>query len=89
MDDDIDPTNVSDVLWALATRCDPEESIEIVRRCWSGVLDVVIPPEKKGLSSRALIDACVPFERKYPRIAESSQELKAAVRKKWKDYIFR
>jgi UbiD family decarboxylase len=89
VDDDIDPTNVSDVLWALATRCDPEESIEIVRRCWSGALDVVIPPEKKGLSSRALIDACIPFEREYPPIAESSEELKAAVREKWKHLIFR
>ena len=89
VDEDIDPTNTSDVLWALATRCDPEESIEIIRRCWSGALDVVIPPERKGLSSRALIDACIPYERSYPAIAESSEELKATVRKKWKDYICR
>ena len=33
VDDDIDPTNTSDVLWAIATRCDPEESVEIIRRC--------------------------------------------------------
>jgi UbiD family decarboxylase len=57
VDDDIDPTNTFDVLWAMATRCDPESSIEIIRRCWSGALDVVIPAEEKGHSSRALIDA--------------------------------
>ena len=36
VDDDIDPTNTFDVLWALASRSDPVESIEILRRCWSG-----------------------------------------------------
>ncbi len=89
VDDDIDPTNTFDVLWAMSTRCDPEKSIEILRRCWSGSLDVVIPQESKGLSSRALIDACKPYERRndFPPIAESSEELKAAVREKWKDVI--
>src|ERR1044071_1195142 len=86
VDDDIDPTSLSDVMWAMATRCDPEYAIEIIRRCGSGMLDVVIPRERKGLSSRALIDACIPFERRndYPQVAESSDELKAKTREKWK-----
>ena len=90
VDDDIDRTNTFDVLWAMATRCDPESSIEIIRRCWSGALDVVIPPEEKGHSSRALIDACKPYHRRndFPPVAESSEELKNAIRHKWKDEIF-
>jgi UbiD family decarboxylase len=90
VDDDIDPTNTFDVLWAMATRCDPENAIEIIRRCWSGALDVVIPLEQKGHSSRALIDACKPYDRRnaFPPVAESSEELKNAVRKKWKNEIF-
>jgi 4-hydroxy-3-polyprenylbenzoate decarboxylase len=90
VDDDIDPTNTFDVLWAMATRCDPQDSVEIIRRCWSGALDVVIPPESKGHSSRALIDACKPYHRRndFPPIAESSDALKDSVREKWKDEIF-
>ena len=90
VDDDIDPTNTFDVLWAMATRCDPQDSVEIIRRCWSGALDVVIPPETKGHSSRALIDACKPYHRRndFPPIAESSDALKGSVREKWKDEIF-
>ncbi|MDO8629852.1 MAG: UbiD family decarboxylase, partial [Phycisphaerales bacterium] len=30
VDDDIDPTNMSEVLWALGTRCDPKSQIDIV-----------------------------------------------------------
>jgi len=91
VDDDIDPTSMSDVLWAIGTRCDPEYAIEIIRRCGSGMLDVVIPRERKGHSSRALIDACIPYERRgeYPPVAESSDELKAKMREKWKGLLKR
>jgi 4-hydroxy-3-polyprenylbenzoate decarboxylase len=89
VDEDIDPTNTFDVLWALSTRSDPVESIEILRRCWSGPLDPRIQPGKKGFNSRAVIDACRPFEwmKDFPPVAESSPELKEKVRKKWKKVI--
>jgi len=29
VDDDIDPSNISDVIWALGTRCDPETGIDV------------------------------------------------------------
>ncbi len=89
VDEDIDPTNTFDVLWALATRSDPVESIEILRRCWSGPLDPRIQPGKKGFNSRAVIDACRPFEwmKDFPPVAESSPELKDKVRAKWKKVI--
>jgi UbiD family decarboxylase len=90
VDDDIDPTSQFDVLWAMATRCDPEHAIEIIRRSASGALDVCIPREAKGHSSRALIDACMPYERRheFPPVAESSEELKAKIREKWKEDIY-
>ncbi|MBI2350066.1 MAG: UbiD family decarboxylase [Deltaproteobacteria bacterium] len=89
VDEDIDPTSTFDVLWALATRSDPVESIEIIRRCWSGPLDPRIQPGKKGFNSRAVIDACRPFEwiKDFPPVAESSPELKEKVRAKWKKVI--
>jgi 4-hydroxy-3-polyprenylbenzoate decarboxylase len=90
VDDDIDPTNTDDVLWALATRSDPETSIDIIRRCWSGPLDPIIRKEKKGFNSRAIIEACRPYEwlGEFPKVAESSQELRSAVQKKWGKAVF-
>ncbi|HUZ74889.1 MAG TPA: UbiD family decarboxylase [Stellaceae bacterium] len=84
VDDDIDPTNSFDVIWAIATRCDPVEDIDTIRRAWSGALD---PRKRKGEvhNTRALVDACRPYEwiNEFPPVAESSPELKAKTLAKW------
>jgi hypothetical protein len=89
VDDDIDPTNLNEVLWAVCTRSDPVQDIEILRRCWSGPLDPIIPREKKGFSSRMIIDACRPFEwrERFPPAAEISYARQQAVMAKWKDIL--
>jgi 4-hydroxy-3-polyprenylbenzoate decarboxylase len=85
VDDDIDVSDINDVLWAICTRVDPEKSIDIVRRCWSGPLDPIIPRAEKGFSSRALIDACRPFEwmKDFPPVSGASKELKEKVLEKF------
>ena len=85
VDDDIDVTNTNDVLWAVATRSNPEIDIEVIRRSWSGALDPIIPKAQKGHSSRAIIDACRPFEwlNDFPPVAESSAEVRRAAEAKW------
>ena len=85
VDDDIDVSDINDVLWAICTRVDPEKSIDIVRRCWSGPLDPIIPRAEKGFSSRALIDACRPFEwmKDFPPVSGASKELKEKVLEKY------
>ncbi len=90
VDDDIDPSNTDDVIWAMASRSDPETDIDIIRRCWSGPLDPIIQPGKKGFNSRAIIDACRPFEwmKDFPPVAESSKEVLDATAKKWGDILF-
>ena len=84
VDDDIDPTNSFDLIWAMSTRCDPVEDIDFIRRAWSGALD---PRKRKGdaHNSRAIIDACRPYEwiKDFPPVAESSPELKAKTLEKW------
>jgi len=82
VDDDIDPTRIDDVVWALSTRCDPESGIDIQRRCWSSSLDPMIHPDSKvWLNSRAVIEACRPYEwrEKFPEVAETSPELRNKV----------
>jgi 4-hydroxy-3-polyprenylbenzoate decarboxylase len=89
VDDDIDATNLNEVLWALCTRSDPEKDIEILRRCWSGPLDPIIPKDQKGFNSRAIIDATRPFEwiGSFPPVSRSSRELRDRVLAKWGDKL--
>ena len=91
VDEDIDPTKTFDVLWALATRSDPVDSIDILRRCWSGPLDPRIEPGKKGFNSRAIIDATRPFEWKdqFPAVSQIDKETHDSVAGKWKDELDR
>ena len=53
----------------MCTRSEPAESIDIIPRAWSGPLDPRIHPDKKGFSSRAVIDATRPWEwrDKFPK----------------------
>ncbi len=66
VDDDIDPSNLEEVMWAVCTRSEPAESIDFVRRAWSTPLDPRITPARRAAgdftNSRALIDATRPFE---------------------------
>jgi UbiD family decarboxylase len=89
VDEDIDPSNLFEVIWAISTRCEVSEDIEILRKCWSGPLDPVIPKEKKGFNSRAVIDACRPYDWKdeFPQVAEYSKELRDKTYNKWKGIL--
>jgi len=62
VDDDVDPTNVHQVLWAMATRSRPAQSIDILRETWSTYLDPSLnPPEIRPWGSKALINACMDY----------------------------
>ena len=62
VDDDIDPSNVHQVLWAMATRSRPAQSIDILRETWSTFLDPSLnPPEIRPWGSKALINACMDY----------------------------
>ncbi|MBI4331769.1 MAG: UbiD family decarboxylase [Chloroflexi bacterium] len=89
VDDDIDPSNHEDVLWAVATRCDPATAMEIVNGCWSGPLDPTIPPERKArgdlTNSRAVILAVRPYHwrKDFPKVNRASDALRARTMEKW------
>src|SRR5437763_12419573 len=65
VDEDVDPSNLADVMWAITTRCEPSEQVDIVRNAWSSALDPRIPPKDKlrGVASHSklIIEACRPF----------------------------
>jgi 4-hydroxy-3-polyprenylbenzoate decarboxylase len=89
VDDDVDPSNLGDVLWAITTRCEPSEQIDIIRDAWSSALDPRIPGEKKCTGttshSKAIIDACRPFawKDKYPPTSSLTQEEAREIAAKW------
>ena len=93
VEEDIDPYNTDEVLWAIWTRSDPEESAEVIRNCWSTPLDPRISPEKRAkgdfTNSRLIIDATRPFHwrKEFPPVGAANRELLANLRSKWKDAL--
>jgi 4-hydroxy-3-polyprenylbenzoate decarboxylase len=91
VDEDINPRDPEEVLWAIGTRCDPETSITILKGCMSSALDPRIPPDRKKkrdyTSSRAIIDACKPYSwiKDFPPTNVASPELRGKILDKWKD----
>jgi 4-hydroxy-3-polyprenylbenzoate decarboxylase len=89
VDDDIDPSNLADVMWAITTRAEPSESVDIIREAWSSSLDPRISPEQRlrGATSHSkmIINACKPFVwmTKYPPSSALSVEELAAVERTW------
>ena len=89
VDDDVDPSNLADVMWAVTTRCEPSEQIDIVRNAWSSALDPRIPAERqaRGVTShsKAIIEAVRPFAwmDKYPPTSALSPTEAQAIEEKW------
>jgi 4-hydroxy-3-polyprenylbenzoate decarboxylase len=88
VDDDIDPSNLEQVLWAMCTRCDPVEDIDFIKRAWSGPLDPRLP-KGRTWNSRAIFDACRPFEMlgEFPPVVRASPELREQVWRKFEDQL--
>jgi 4-hydroxy-3-polyprenylbenzoate decarboxylase len=85
VDEDIDVTDLNDVMWAILTRADPERSLDIIHRAWSGPLDPAIHPDQKGFNSRLLIDATKPWEwrDRFPIAIGPDAKTRQETRKKW------
>lgn len=88
--DDIDPTNLNEVLWAVCMRCDPLGGY----RNPAPLLERSSGPDhsrdEKGFHSRAIIDATRRYEwkDKFPPVSRSSKELRENVLAKWADKLW-
>ena len=89
VDEDIDVSNLEELIWAMITRSDPATSIDIIHNAWSTPLDPRIPPEEKAkgnlTNSRAIIDACRPFHWKdeFPPVNAPPPEVMREAHAKW------
>jgi 4-hydroxy-3-polyprenylbenzoate decarboxylase len=85
VDDDVDCSDVDQVLWAMCTRFDPVGDIDVVQKAWSSGRDPMALPG--NFNNRVLIDACVPYDRKlrgtFPHVVDVSPEMRATLRSRF------
>ena len=85
VDDDIDASDLDQVLWAMSTRFDPVTDIDIIQKAWSSGRDPTVLPG--NFNNRILIDACIPYDKKlrgkFPPVVDVSPELRAKLKAKW------
>lgn len=88
VDDDIDITNINEILWAVCTRWDPKQQGEIVTVPASDLNPTVTAQQRAAhelVSSCQIIDACRPFGRRdeFPAVSTMSSEYRQMVLDKW------
>ena len=95
VDEDIDPTNIKEVLWAMETRVDPATDIDIIRGFLSTPIDPRMAPERREsrdfTTSRGIIYAVRPFtwKDKYPKVSRTTRELRQEVVEKYRSLFSR
>jgi UbiD family decarboxylase len=89
VDSDVNPRDLGEVVWAMTGRTDPSIDIEVMKRTWGSRVDPLTLPGEIAFNSRAIIDACRPYERlgDFPQVAESSDELIASVTRRWPEVL--
>jgi 4-hydroxy-3-polyprenylbenzoate decarboxylase len=92
VDEDIDPSDFNDVLWALSTRCHPSEDIDFLRNTWSTQLDPSrVEPEMRPYGSKALINACKPHRhlKNFPQPTLLRKSIYDRVQTRWSELGFK
>ncbi len=96
VDEDIDITSLEDVFWAMTTRCDPAQHIDIIRECWSSPIDPIVSPYDRfqmphgtQSTSRALVTACKPYRwyNEFPRTNLASPGLREKMLSKYSELL--
>ncbi|MFH1759931.1 MAG: UbiD family decarboxylase, partial [bacterium] len=89
VDDDINPYDIEDVMWAICTRSDPKE-MDIVKRSWSGPLDPRIrKPTDDFTNSQGIIYAVKPYAwiDEFPPTSLNSYEHRKETFSKWSQHF--
>jgi 4-hydroxy-3-polyprenylbenzoate decarboxylase len=93
VDDDIDPSNMNEVWWAMTSRCDPASDIDIIENCWASPLDPRMPRDvaKSGphVNSRAIMQAVRPWawRDEFPKVNRIDAHERDAMVEKFKDLL--
>jgi UbiD family decarboxylase len=91
VDDDVDPTDFNEVLWALSTRCNPNDDLDLLRNTWSTGLDPSqFPAEARPYGSKVLINACKPHRhlKQFPQSTSIRRTTYERVAARWPELGF-
>jgi UbiD family decarboxylase len=91
VDEDVDPTDFNEVLWALSTRCHPAEDIDTLRNTWSTGLDPSqYLAEDRPYGSKVLINACKPhrYLQQFPPATLLRREVYERLAARWAELGF-
>lgn len=97
VEDDIDPSNIEEVLWAMVTRSRLDNAIQILPNCHTNNVHTAIPPGEKRstdkakplTAARVVIDACrdLSWKDDWYAISRVSPELRTKIMDKWKSVL--
>jgi 3-polyprenyl-4-hydroxybenzoate decarboxylase len=88
-DEDIDVSDLEELMWAILTRCDPATDLDIIHRAWSGPLDPLASPDMRAqgefYNSRLIINATKPWSwrHQFPKPIGPDKEYRRRTREKW------
>jgi 4-hydroxy-3-polyprenylbenzoate decarboxylase len=95
LDDDVDITDAQEVIWAMATRCNAERGVDLIKDVWTTRSDPSLSPARRAsrqyVSDRIIIDACRPYEWKdqFPAVNAFAPEYKRNVYDRWSGQLAR
>ena len=88
VDEDVDPSSLAEVMWAVGTRSEPDEN-DILHGCWGSWSNPRLTPQQRDIDDRehsvGLILACKPFKwmKDFPQSIRNSPELVQRVKAKF------
>jgi 4-hydroxy-3-polyprenylbenzoate decarboxylase len=94
VDDDVDAFEIDEVLWAMATRVEPTEDIEIIENGMGSRINPRTPPEQKAdgdvTIGRLLVDATVPFhwQEEFPPDTRIDPDFESELRERYAETLF-
>lgn len=86
VDEDIDATDLNQVVWAVLTRTDPKMDLTVLNNCWTSKIDPTsYPPGGNYFNSRVVIDACRAWGQldEFPPVIKVDSAALKIARQKW------
>ena len=93
VDEDIDPSDLRDVFWAVTSRCDPATQTQVMHDFPTSDINPRVAPEDREagrfVASRIVIDACRPYRwlKEFPATNVMSQDKKKQIAAKWRSVL--
>ena len=90
VDEDIDPSNLGQVWWAIGMRYQPDRGTDMLQRGRCSPIDPSLHMGDKNHTSRILIDATIPFEweeKDRPEVIKLADPVVKRVKERWGEFF--